>query len=182
MKPEHERQLPKQVDAFKLCQLGSSVTGYVDLESLPRLAAALGGAAQADMRLHPALQFSQDEQGHYIVHGELQLTAPLICQRCLDVMQYEVNSTFHCAFVTSDDQAKQLPPELEPVMLTPESSYVDLYDMLEDEVLLCLPIAAMQDHCEGDKVTKSFGNRDTETASAGEKPFAALAGLFKKES
>jgi len=179
MKPT-VRHLPRQVDAFKLTQQAIVLDGQLRVNELPRLTEALSSTTGLP-DLHPVLSFGIDAEGHRVAEGQVKAMLPITCQRCLQVMPYEVQADIHWAFVTSDEAAKKLPAHLDPIMLS-TSGYVDVYEMLEDELLLSLPITAFHEDCEGAGATKVFGEVVSENASATEKPFAALADLFEKNS
>jgi uncharacterized protein len=174
---DHERPLPKQVDVVRFAQQGAVLKGCLAVSELPRLVAVLSDATTI---LHPVLHFAVDEEGRRTANSRLQTQLSIVCQRCLKAMPYEVTSDVNVAFVTTDEQAKQLPAHLEPVMMPVDSSLVNLYDMLEDELLLSLPMAALHDHCEGAGSVRSFGEQDVK-ASATERPFAALTTLLGKK-
>jgi uncharacterized protein len=178
VKPAEQRHLPRQVDTVKLTQQGVILEGTLAVRDLPRLVATLHDDS---LILHPVLQFGVDEEGHRTVTGSFQARLPLTCQRCLETMDYDIESEFHCAFVSTDAQAKALPANLEPVMLANDSSHVNLYDMLEDEVLLSLPIAAFHDQCDAGNSAGMPGESKGDAVSANRKPFAALANLFNKK-
>jgi len=173
---EYERPLPKQVDVVRLAEQEVILRGWLAASELSRLGAVL---ADATTILHPVLHFAVDDEGRRTARVRLQTQLSIVCQRCLKAMPFEVMSDVMVAFVTTDEQAKQLPAHLEPVMMPKDSSQVDLYDMLEDELLLSLPMAALHDHCEGAGSVRSFGEQDVK-GSAAEKPFAALSILLGK--
>lgn len=177
MKATEVRRLPKQVDVLKLCQQSLGLEGQVKLADLPRLAEALP-TDTSERVLHPVLQFNIDDEGHRLMQGHLEISIPVVCQRCLEIMEYPIHAELRCAFVTNDEQAKLLPGHLEPVLLDADATHTALYDLLEDELLLSLPIAARHEHCG------EWQNKETQTqeqqSEVRKKPFAALAELLNK--
>jgi len=173
--PDQTRPLPKHGDVVRFAQQDVTLTGSLAVVDLPCLAAEV---CDHSTILFPELQFAIDDDGrrtaHCRVHGTLRVT----CQRCLEPLAHEVDVEVTMAFVASDDEAKKLPVELEPVMLPENSNQVDLYAMLEEELLLNLPIAAFHERCEGGGATRRFGERDVTAQESTEKPFAALANLI----
>jgi uncharacterized protein len=178
MKATEVRRLPRQVDVLKLCQQSLTLEGQVSLAELPRLVEALSvetlSAEVGERVLLPVLQFSVDDEGHRLMQGHLEISLPVVCQRCLEIMEYPIQADMHCAFVVSDEQAKNLPGHLEPVMLETDATHTALYDLLEDELLLSLPIAARHEHC---REQPAETQQQTE---ARKKPFADLAELLNK--
>ena len=177
MKQVEERRLPKQVDVFKLTQQAVELDGNLAVEDMPRLSVLLSVKSTV---IHTVIHFAIDDEGHRTAHSHLRAGLWISCQRCLEAMPYDVISDIHWAFVATDEAAKALPAHLEPVMLPTDSNYVDLYEALEDELLLSLPISAFHERCEGASSTRSFGKIETDTGSKTEKPFAALADLKGK--
>lgn len=173
MKATEVRRLPRQVDVLKLCQQSLVLEGQVPLAELPRLAEALP-VDVGNRVLQPVLHFSVDDEGHRLMQGHLEISVPMVCQRCLEIMEYPIHADLHCAFVVSDEQAKSLPAHLEPVMLETDATHTALYDLLEDELLLSLPIAARHEHCGEQQVEKQ------QQTEARKKPFADLAELLNK--
>lgn len=180
VKAREVRRLPRQIDALRCCQQQQVLEGQLPLKALPRLAEVLSLGGEGNQVIQPLLQFGMDDEGHAVMHGHFVTTVPVLCQRCLEIMDYPVTADFHCAFVASDEKAKGLPSHLEPVVLATDSTQVELYDLLEDELLLNLPISAFHERCDGDGSPKKFGEAELQPARASEKPFAALAELLKK--
>jgi uncharacterized protein len=61
----------------------------------------------------------------------------LVCQRCLEKMDWPLEVKFSLALVHDDDEAAALPAEYEP-LLWPDGSG-SLAALVEDELLLALP-------------------------------------------
>ncbi|MDT3708404.1 MAG: YceD family protein [Thiobacillus sp.] len=77
------------------------------------------------------------------ISGEVMLT----CQRCLDDMRYPVriDRTLNLARNESELERLDALPDGEAILV---AEVMDLVDLVEDEVLLSLPLAAM--HAEGE--------------------------------
>lgn len=174
-----ERHIPRQVDAWKLVQQSAHLQGYLHFADLPRLSALLA-VADPEGQVAVELQFGHDNDGHRVVTGELHATVRLICQRCLEQMEHPVDAQIQWGLLSSDDEARKLPADLDPVVIESESGQMDVHAMLEDELLLCLPISALHESCEGDGSTRRFGADVAEETKVTQKPFAGLADLLKK--
>ncbi len=138
--------LPRSVDALKFCQQRAEVAGVLPLTVLPRLSGLLYAM---DGEVNIELFFTIDEQSRKRVNGELTSVLLLQCQRCLDRVEVPVSSSFSLALVWSDDQAASLPRNIDPVLMV--GSELDLYGIVEDELLLALPLVAI--HQPGECVT-----------------------------
>lgn len=133
-------KLPRIVDGQKFCQQGISVSGVIGIEDLLRLEGLLSrleGSVDVDV------VFGLDEQRRRIIKGSFKSTLPLICQRCLHEMPWALNGGFELALVSSEEQASRLPRDLDAVVV--DDGEIDLYAVVEDEMLLALPLAAHHD-------------------------------------
>jgi uncharacterized protein len=164
--------LPGSVDALKLCQQGVRVSGFLPLANLQRLSRQLyvaEGVVQAE------LAFGVDEQSRKTINGHLEATLPLVCQRCLERHDVAVTSEFALALVWNDDQAARLPRTLDPIQM--EGEELDLLEIVEEELLLALPLVAL--HEPGVCQPPELLNQPVDDASVEEKtnPFQVLASL-----
>ena len=80
---------------------------------------------------------------HLLVRGEVGL----ICQRCLGEMRHsvEIARVLHLARNEAELERLEALPDSDAILV---GETVDLVDLVEDEVLLSLPLAAM--HAEGE--------------------------------
>ena len=173
------RHLPREVDVLKLTQQEIELVGPVASVELPRLRELVQGVSGSDdskQDVQVELKFSIDEGKHRVVKGSLQVDLDLVCQRCLETMRVSVSCSPSLAFVWSDEQAKHLPSELEPVLVDKDNGLVNLYEMVEDELLLSVPISPVHTECEsGDKGdTKQFGEIQEPVLDKDDHPFSAL--------
>jgi len=84
------------------------------------------------------LQFGIDEQGVTFLKGRLKTTLNLQCQRCMEPFVYEIISDFVLGIVDTLDEANALPEHYEPALA--EEGALALRDLIEDEIILNLPI------------------------------------------
>lgn len=137
------KPLPKQGDPRKFAQQGISLQGIVPVAELPRLAAAVEettGEIQVD------LAFGINEEKKKVVTGHATADLVLVCQRCLEKVSVPVESNISLGIAWDDEEAEKLPDYLDP-WITGEG-VADLYDMIEEEMLLSLPkVAYHQEQC-----------------------------------
>ncbi len=131
-----EAQLPKRVDAVKLVNGNQRLNAKIDAQNLPRLQEAV---LECTAPVTCEIEFHQDQEKHRLVTGNCNTKVVMTCQRCLEGVEVPVESRFQLGLVLNDEQARQLPKQLEPVELE-EDGYLDLWTVLEDEVLLALPM------------------------------------------
>jgi uncharacterized protein len=85
-----------------------------------------------------------------------------------------IESDFRFGLVTSEDEAELLPGEFEPLLVT--GSEVSLPDLVEDELLLSLPIVARHEEACSELLQKH--KKDEGVQQDTYKPFAALKDLM----
>jgi len=172
-------ELPDHLDAYKLAEQKVSLSGQVSPARLTRLGDAV---LRIDDSIEAQLDFFQDEEYRRIVAGQVSGSVELECQRCLQPMTQQLDSQFRLAIVYNDEMAKALPADDEPLMLLPDES-LDPAVILEEELLLCLPLQAMHDETEC-RIQTEFAPAEEERASAEpeparDNPFQVLASLKK---
>ncbi|MDF1759032.1 MAG: YceD family protein [Coxiellaceae bacterium] len=136
--------MKKTIDPLRLASCGESLQGEVALSALTRVSSVL--QEQPSNQASYCLDFSQDEQGRAVVNGRIQASVVLECQRCGQAVEIALDLNPHLMVVHSDDQAKQIPKEFEPLMVGVEP--VTLNEVLEEELLLALPMVPR--HEEGE--------------------------------
>jgi uncharacterized protein len=118
------------------------------------------------------LRFGRDADGRAIVEGRVTAELRVQCQRCLGTMTLPVDSRFTLAFVRGLDEANALPESYEPAWS--EDGLVRPIDLVEDELILCLPAVPL--HPEGSCEPPPEAG-EARSAAGRESPFALLASL-----
>lgn len=174
-------ELPKSVDPYRLAEQNSTLEGEIPISGLGRFReAVLGFSEGAACRVK--LSFFMDGERRRVVSGELTAPVDLECQRCMGPMGVTLESRFTLGLVTSDEQAQQLPKELEPFLT--DDFTADLWSMVEDELLLVLPPFPLheRDDCPAREDLEAFepdGSEAEPVRKSGENPFSVLAELKK---
>ncbi len=174
------KRLPRLVDPGRLAQRNAVFDGIIASENLPRLLKAVhtvGGVAVK-------LRFEIDEQGRRRITGEFDAPMELVCQRCLQAKPEHLAGEVNLAVVRSEEQAKQLPGFIEPWIV--EEGEADLYSIIEEELLLSLPLVTYHEHDCIDPGLMTVGEEINEQVEAGEdsfkdNPFNVLADLKKRK-
>jgi uncharacterized protein len=96
------------------------------------------------------------------------------CERCLEPVTQSIKSDFRFGLVSSEDEAGLLPREFEPLLV--EGSELSLVDLLEDELLLSLPIVARHEDACSELLQKH--KKDEGVQQDTYRPFAALKDLM----
>lgn len=134
--------LPKFVDPIRLCKQGELLKGELRLSALPRLQAICD---QQDRVVQVTLTFGIDKNGVLVVQGLITGEIRLICQRCNQPMNEVLAVESLLSPVLSDDRAKKLPKAYEALFLVDDA--VVIADMIEEEILLALPMVSKHEDC-----------------------------------
>ena len=130
---------------------------------------------QAAAELRPGAMDQMDTW----LHLQAKTSVPLTCQRCMTVVQTPLQVDQRYRFVASEDIAMAQDDASEEDLLVMVPQF-DLLALLEDELLMALPLVPMHDECP---VLPAFnaGVIDVpENVADKPNPFAALAQLKKK--
>ena len=174
-------QLPKTFDPRKLARQGLQFEGSLALKQFDRLVASLADD-QGEVKVF--LHFYMSEDHRIVLEGRIEAELHMICQRCLEPAPFPVSTEFNLMGVLSDDQAKSLPEDYDPLMLQEEP--MALLPLLEEELLLSLPLVAYHppEACQVQQsfTTESEAEARSSAAKAEEErkrqnPFSVLAGL-----
>jgi len=112
------------------------------------------------------------------LHLQADADVVLQCQRCLLPLPEAVHVDRHFRFVADEDSAAALDDEIEDEVLVLARS-LDLRDLVEDEMLLALPLVPRHEACP-EAMPMQFG--DVEAVEEKANPFASLAILRKDKA
>jgi len=147
------------------------VEGRVPLVALPRLAGMLFDS-EGEVRF--SLGFDRDVLGVAYAELDLETSLPLHCQRSLQRFGFPVELHQRLGLIRDDADEAGLPPGYEP-LLVPESGEVVALDLIEDELILAIPVVPIDPAC-AELTPLPPVNEEPERAH----PFAALAALKQK--
>lgn len=167
---------PRRLDVEAFARAAGSLAGEVSLRDFSRLGELL--MAGTDLAGHVMWRaegaWRRDRAGRE--RAQLRLLAetevPMQCQRCLAPLHQPLAVDRPFAFAASEDEAAQLDEDCDEDMLVLSRSF-DLIDLLEDELLLALPLVPRHDSCpEPLPALPAVMASDEEVAR--ENPFRAL--------
>lgn len=166
--------LPERVDFRRLAARHTSLEGALPVARLSRLVGRLlDDTGQVQVEAH----FDRDEGGRYRLQGRLQTALHVRCERCLEPMTRQIDQAFCLAAIWSEDDAGHLPEAYDP-WVTGEDP-VSLFEMVEEELLLSLPLVNYHDEpCMQGWVKTA--DEVVETTEKRENPFQVLESLRKK--
>jgi uncharacterized protein len=132
------------IDSFELARSGRRVEGEVTVAQLPRLAEFVT-TAQGGLRYKIAGLIDADGYSAADLHLEGQLQ--LICQRCNAPLDFELDRTARFRFVATEAELNALPIENDEIEAIVGSRNMNVYDWIEDEAILSLPLVPRHGEC-----------------------------------
>ncbi|MDY0108154.1 MAG: YceD family protein [Giesbergeria sp.] len=171
---------PDRLDVKAFTQAGARLAGHDSLLKYERLAQEAKG-------LHPDLRVDWEARGewraeagsdggHMWMHLQVQATFPMVCQRCLGPVDVPLQVERSFRFVADEATAEALDDEVEEDLLALSREF-DLHELIEDELLMALPVVPRHEECPT-HVPMASSDEDFESATAERpNPFAALASL-----
>jgi uncharacterized protein len=157
------------IDPARFARDRVRLTGSIAAAALPRLAEQLHGAGGS---IGYEVEGFLSERGHPGLHLRLDGEIEVRCQRCLGALRTRIESRRDVVLVEGADEFAQRSDEDETMDIIPAVPRLDLRTLLEDEVLLGLPVAPC--HAEGECRAPEGG---PDAAPERVSPFAALAQL-----
>ncbi|MBV6476049.1 MAG: DUF177 domain-containing protein [Rhodocyclaceae bacterium] len=159
------------IDSLEFARRHETLTGRLGLDVLPRLADSLFDATGS---LDYEVTGETDGRNAFLrvkLEGVLSLT----CQRCLGALAYDLSQRSRMMLVESGapwpEDGQQGGLEDEACDAIEASRELDLVPLLEEEILLALPIAPRHERCKPPSAA---------TVSGEASPFAQLAALKRK--
>lgn len=175
---------PLRLDVAALAQAQATITGEWPLNELERLAACAPGelpqtAPQpVTWQVEGELRQKQGGEPEVWLHLQAAAKVPLECQRCLRPVVEEVEVERALRFVASENLAAEQDLESEEDVLALTRS-LDLKSLVEDELLLALPIVPRHGVCP-QPLQPANAQAEESEANARPNPFAALAVLKRR--
>lgn len=173
---EQNIRLPLTIAPIKAAQKKLDYVGIYPASLLTRLQ-QLVASVESDM--HAFLSFYTDNQGLSAIKAEMDVTVSMICQRCQKAFSDTIQAIVRYTPVKNLEAVDELPEYYEPIKLD-EFGEISLLAMLEDEMILSLPLVPLHniEHCEVSTTDFVFGELPDEDDKPN--PFSVLANLKKK--
>lgn len=151
------------------------IEGLILLSSLPRIAELFPQPVNTVATL--SLYCDEDFDGQLCVTGTISASITLACDRCYEAGTFEVQSDLALKIVDNEDAAKRLEGPWEPWYRKQS-----LYEILEDEILLCLPYEFMHslEDCAAEQyIVGQFNVTEPVTDEPVQQPFDKLKDICK---
>jgi uncharacterized protein len=150
------------IDGLQFARGGLEVGGVLGMEKLRRLAEMQGSTDGLEYRVRGGINDDANPCLRISVSGEVQLT----CQRCLGPLTVPLATDAELVLSESEREIQQAEDEVDRVLA---SRAMDVAQLVEDEVILALPMIARHEDCAP--------AQDVPTSELRPSPFNVLAGL-----
>ncbi|MGQ0800007.1 MAG: YceD family protein [Pseudomarimonas sp.] len=162
--------LPESIDVWRAAGAGRVYEGHVELARLTRLLPSLtDGEGRCEFRIEFSRDASSQASARVIATAQL----PLLCERSLERFLHPVAIDQMLGLIRDEADEAALLPEVEPVLVA-DNGMMRLLDLLEDELILALPVLPARPGTE--PVELEVGAEEVEREEVGQpNPFAALA-------
>ncbi len=187
---------PRKLDIGAFIDSGETLSGELAVTELTRLAEGL--AADADLTTLPPVHWSVtgrlvaqrvgEPQRWLDLRGEGEFAWE--CQRCLSAVHLPVAIERCIRFVADEAAAAELDADSDDDVLAVSRNF-DLFELLEDELIMASPIVPRHERCptdverlmrDDDAVAPDVGEGEAAAEPERKNPFAILAQLKKGES
>ncbi len=177
----NQHQFPPHIDIQHAAQAGLHLSGHNLLSNYERLAheaQGLGLENHLDWTAQLELRQGAAGQATHWLHLTVSTAMPQTCQRCLAPVDIAISIDRQFRFVESEAVAEAQDDASEEDLLVTSREF-DLAGLIEDEVLMDLPLIARHAVCP---VAPKLAVADADFDAASEKPnpFAQLAQLKGK--
>ena len=170
---------PIHLDVKAFAHTENTLIGHellINYERLSQETQRVGGDRKLNWAAQGELRVDESGAEQIWLHLTVEVSLPLTCQRCMGPVDIEIAVKRSFRFVASEKVAEEQDEDSEEdvLALSPEFS---LADLIEDEVLMALPVVPRHETCPV-AVKLAVEDPDFEAASAEKRnPFAVLAKL-----
>lgn len=175
---------PHKLDLRRFARDGTRLEGAWPQDRFTRLAASLmpplvdGPAPAVGWSAQGLQRTVQGGEPEVWLHLEVDTVARLECQRCLQPINEALKVDRQLRFVAGEDEAARLDEDSDDDVLA-LAPRMDLFDLIEDELILALPLVPRHDTCPQPLAAKQDA-QPLAAEDARPHPFAALAALRGK--
>lgn len=137
---------PFVIDAFEFCRVKESREGERPVAEFTRLSEEVANAAGT---VRWSVQGGVHASGYPMLRLSVKADVQLMCQRCLTPYTFDIESESELVLAKSEDAADELEEKLadEEVDVIAGSKTMNIIELVEDEVLLEIPLSPRHDVC-----------------------------------
>ncbi|MFT7469263.1 MAG: hypothetical protein ACI8PP_002518 [Candidatus Pseudothioglobus sp.] len=172
--------LPVQVNHRRFVSDNAKLEGIIPLQRFERFIELLENEAG---EVEAKLEFRKERKHRSLVIGQLRTQVSMICQNCMLPAPIQLEANLRVVVVNSEDALAALHEDDDGLVC--EDELVLLVDLLEDELILALPMVGKHPEGECKPAADVAAESNTAVEPADRKgaskdtyrPFAGLAGL-----
>jgi uncharacterized protein len=146
-RPGSERGQAPFINTRDFARQGEKLEGRLKIAGFERLAAVLSGSGG---ELHYRLQGATDRHGNATLEVDFDTSVEVTCQRCLQKFELPVSGRNRFRLIDAEPEWSVENTEVaaggDDEIVT--STALDVRALIEDEVLLVMPLAPRHEHCE----------------------------------
>lgn len=156
------------VDGFEFCRLGEQLSGATPVSAFQRLSAE---AAEKTGEIRWSFKGGHHPKGFPQLLMTVEGEVSLVCQRCLAPYREPLASETLLVLARDEADADETEEKLDDdsIDVIVGSTSLDLLQLVEDEVLLSLPLSPRHQSCPGDAPKLETGKPES--------PFSVLKSL-----
>ena len=141
------------IDTVKFARNGQEMIHSFSVEDLQRVKDIVGDVGE---EIEAKLEGGVLKTGKPFIDLSIKADLPLTCQRCLELMNFELNSSTRFIIAFGKSELTDLSDEPDDVEFLIAEEDADVVAMVEEELLLRLPMAAK--HEDGKCREPEWGN------------------------
>ncbi len=165
------QRLPVHIDPIGAADRGRELHGQMPVQAFERLGHWLHSQ---EGQLDVSLRFGRSAAGRRTLRAEIEGDLEVICERCLSPFGLHLDLSVELIMVESEAEAKTLPEEAEPLVLS-ETRSMHTTDMIEDDLILALPVVPRCERADCHAAAPLLDSEEAERTDTGrQRPFADL--------
>jgi uncharacterized protein len=126
------------IDGLKFAEEARHLDGDLAVAAMPRL---LDSVYEPAGSVHYELTGMKDRHGHPLIAVSVRGSVPLVCQRCLGRLDFELDRRSRLVLVAGEQELPDVAHEAPDTESIPAAEVANVADLVEQEVLLGLPLA-----------------------------------------
>lgn len=168
-----QKRLPLFIDPTKSAQQRLDYEGIYLKDKFTRLNDSVS-TLNSDVLCH--LSFYYDEQKIVVMKVKAEVSLDLRCQRCFNDFSTTIDIENLISPVKNDSQVLALPEYYDPAIIN-EFGELDLISIVEDEIILALPLSPLHDSQDCEITEQSYVFGTILEVEEKPNPFAVLSHL-----
>ncbi len=133
---------PNLINNIEFAEKGQEITGQIDATSCLRLAELLSVSSENIANIRYTLSGAAKKLQLPSLHLTIDAKLPVLCQRCLEQMQ--LNFALKFDYVITDTAPTEA-DESDEIDWLEAAQNMDVGELIEDELLIAMPIAPMHE-------------------------------------